>query len=95
MFYKTGRLYRSIGNVTGKKYKDRATVFVGPRVPVGYRESNAEDRKAYRFHGGVANILEYWKDPKKRKTRFRLAMRIKSRSVQSAIAKGVKELIFK
>ena len=94
MFYKTGRLYRSMGNVTGKS-RYSATMFVGPRVPRGYRDADTKAREAYTFHGGVANILEYWKDPKKRKTRFRLVMRTKAKAVQSAIARGVKELIFR
>ena len=88
LFYKTGRLMRSMGNVTGKS-RYSATMFVGPRVPRGYRSADAQEREAYTFHGGVANILEYWKDPKKRKTRFRMVMKTKARSVMASVAKGV------
>jgi len=89
----TGRLMRSMGNVTGKA-RYMAVVFVGPRVPRGYRNADAKAREAYTFHGGVANILDYWKDPSKRKTRFRITMRSKSRAVQSAVARGVEKLVF-
>jgi len=89
----TGRLMRSMGNVAGKS-RYTAVNFVGPRVPRGYRDASAEDRMAYTFHGGVANILEYWKDPSKRKTRFRIVMRSKSRAVQNAVSRGVEQLIY-
>jgi len=92
-FYKSGRLFRSMGNVAGRN-RYVAVNFVGPRVPRGYRNADAKTREAYTFHGGVANILEYWKDPSKRKTRFRIVMRSKSRAVQNAVSRGVEKLVF-
>lgn len=57
---KSGKLRRSFGTVTGKS-RYQATMFIGPRVPRGYRNMSDEEKAATKYGGWVANILEYAK----------------------------------
>ena len=56
----TGKLRASWGTITGKS-RYQATMFVGPRVPRGYRLMSDEKKKAQKYGGWVSNILEFAK----------------------------------
>ena len=91
---RTGKLKRSMGNITGKS-RYAAIMFVGPRIPRGYRNMTDDEKRAFPYGGWVANILEYWKDPRKKRTRFRQIMASKSDVVQARIAAELKSLIWR
>jgi len=84
----TGNLRRSFGNIAGKD-KRVATIFVGPRMSTG------DIRNQGSHKGWVVNILENWKDPKKRKTRFKSVHRHLITRAQSDINRAVEQIVRK
>jgi hypothetical protein len=84
----TGNLRRSMGNITGKDRRV-ATVFVGPRMARG------ADRDSGAFKGWVVNILENWKDPTKRRTRFKAVHLSQVRRAEKDIHRAVEWIVKK
>ena len=112
-----GKLKASWGTVTGK-HRTTATIFIGPRVPRGYNKMSDDEKRAAKYGGWVANILDFAKPhrryqnmdnksgllrtpwgvrtsvgPIKKKTRFRIIMRMKALRALAHTERELKKLL--